>query len=200
MRALKLPLLAVAALISVAACGGNATEGRQEPAQGDHNQADVSFAQGMIPHHRQAIEMADLAESNALSPQVRDLAAQIKAAQGPEIATMTSWLEEWGEPVAAEMGGHSGMGMMDEAEMGDLDAATGAEFDRMFLEMMIEHHRGAVTMAERELEEGQFAPAMELAQNVIDSQNAEIEEMEGLLAGYRAPSSPAPAVQSSMRS
>ena len=89
---------------------------------------------------------------------------------------------------------------MDEAEMGDVEAATGAEFDRMFLQMMIEHHQGAVTMAERELEEGQFAPAQELAQSIIDSQNVEIEEMEALLAGQRAPSSPARAVHSSIRS
>lgn len=185
MRVLRVPVpvLVLIALISVAACGDNGTESGQEPAEAEHNQADVAFARGMIPHHRQAIEMADLAESKAMSSEVRDLTAQIKAAQDPEIATMTGWLEDWGESVDAEDGGHGGMDMRDETELSELEAASGAGFDRMFLEMMVEHHRGAVTMAQRELEEGEFDPAQELAQSIIDGQNQEIQQMERLLAG-----------------
>lgn len=187
-RAVRLPLLVLIALFTAVACGGTTetTESTQSGAGGQHNEADVAFAQGMIPHHRQAIEMSELANSNAGSSEVKALAEQIMAAQDPEIETMTGWLEDWGGSVedgGMDMGsGMSGMsGMMSQTEMADLESATGAAFDRMFLEMMTRHHQGAVEMAQRELEQGEFGPAQELAQMIIDSQKAEIEEMQGLL-------------------
>lgn len=147
----------------------------------DFNDADVEFAQGMIPHHEQAVEMADLADGRAESPEVTDLAERIKAAQDPEIEQMTGWLEEWGQEVPEGMD-HGGMdGMMSDDDMTSLEEASGAEFDEMFLTMMIEHHEGAIAMAETELEDGQNADAKELAQTIIDAQQAEIEEMQGIL-------------------
>ena len=157
----------------------------------DFNEADVAFAQGMIVHHQGAIEMAQLAEGRAEEPRVLDLAGRIEAAQDPEIQTMTGWLEDWGQPTSAEesggmegmdMGGEDDMGGMDmEMDMSGLEAASGAEFDRMWLEMMTEHHRGAVEMAETEIADGQNADAIALAEKIVEDQTAEIEEMETIL-------------------
>ncbi len=157
------------------------------------NDADVTFVQGMIPHHRSAVVMAEIAEGRAEDPRVLDLAGRIEAAQQPEIDTMTGWLEEWGKPVPEEsdsgmstdhgsMGGHGSMEMGGEMDMGALEGASGPEFDRMFLEMMTAHHQGAVEMAETEIGEGSNPDAIALAQQIADSQTAEIEEMQRLLA------------------
>ncbi|TFV79381.1 DUF305 domain-containing protein [Blastococcus sp. CT_GayMR19] len=151
----------------------------------EFNDADVTFAQGMIVHHEGALEMAQMADGRAQDPRVLDLADRIEAAQDPEIQTMTSWLEDWDQPTSAEesggmhMGGgmDGGMGM----DMSGLEAASGAEFDRMWLEVMTEHHRGAVDMAETEIADGQNADAIALAEQIVESQSAEIEEMEALL-------------------
>lgn len=153
----------------------------------DFSPADVMLAQMMIPHHEQAIEMSDLilAEDGA-SPEVVELAEQIKAAQGPEIEQMESWLEEWGVP-AMRGDGHGAMGgmggMLSEAEMEALEAADGAEAERLYLEGMIEHHEGAIAMAEQHQQNGENAEALELTASIIESQTAEIELMEELLAG-----------------
>ncbi|MCY7290155.1 MAG: DUF305 domain-containing protein, partial [Cryobacterium sp.] len=136
----------------------------------------------------QAIEMADLATNRAGSASVKDLAARIRAAQQPEIATMTGWLRDWGKKVPSMQNGASmdmgdgDMGMMSNAEMSDLRADQGSEFDTMFLEMMIRHHEGAVAMAETELNDGKFVQAKALAQTIIDAQEDEITEMNQLLA------------------
>ncbi len=150
----------------------------------DHNDADVTFAQLMIPHHSQAVEMARLAGDRAQDPEVKELATRIEGAQEPEIEQMQGWLEAWGEdPEARVMDGmkHGGAGMMTDEDMSQLEAATGAEFDAMFLEMMILHHNGAVEMAETELAEGQFPEALELASAIEVAQEAEIGEMQQLL-------------------
>jgi uncharacterized protein (DUF305 family) len=162
--------------------GDDSSETAEAAAEGaDFNDADVTFAQGMIPHHQQAVEMADLADGRAESPEVIDLAERIKAAQDPEIEQMQGWLEDWGQEMPEAMD-HEGMsGMMSEDDMTALEGASGAEFDEMFLTMMIEHHEGAIEQAETELDEGQNAEAVELAQTIIDAQQAEIEEMQGIL-------------------
>jgi uncharacterized protein (DUF305 family) len=154
---------------------------------GEFSRADVMFAQMMIPHHEQAIEMSDLilAEDGA-SPEVVALAEQITAAQSPEIEQMESWLEEWGVP-AMRGDGHGAMGgmggMLSEAEMDALEAADGAEAERLYLEGMIEHHEGAIAMADQHQENGENAEALELTASIIESQTAEIELMQELLAG-----------------
>lgn len=156
-----------------------------------HNEADVSFAQGMTVHHQQAVEMAELVATRSQNPQVIDLAARIGAAQGPEIETLNSWLEEWGADVpSAGMGGMGGMdhggtggmgGMMTPEQMTRLEQASGPAFNRLFLEMMTEHHTGAVEMARTELAEGSDPRATGLAQTIIDTQQAEIDEMAQLI-------------------
>lgn len=179
------PVLVFLSFVGVA-CGSDqdpSIDGASQAA--DHNDADVEFAQGMIPHHRQAVEMADLATTRASDPKVKDLAARIKQAQAPEIATMTGWLEDWGEEVPADGAGHGGTegsGMMSQEEMGELEKASGEGFDRLFLTMMIRHHESAVAMAETEVEKGRFPPAQGLAAKITSSQRAEIDEMKSLLS------------------
>lgn len=155
------------------------------PAAGPHNQADVMFAQMMIPHHQQAIEMSDLILAKEdISPDVTGLAEQIKAAQAPEIAQMTGWLAGWGQtadpstPMDHGMGG----GMMSQADLDALEQATGDRAAQLFLDGMIIHHEGAIDMAETQLATGQNATAKELAQQIITSQQAEITTMDQLLA------------------
>lgn len=209
----KLAHLAAAAVagLALAGCGAEApSPGTAGPApsapaeaQAGHNDADIAFARGMIVHHRQAIEMAELAATRSGSPQVRDLAARIAAAQGPEVGALNGWLQEWGAQAPAgggmdhggmdhggDMGGGDmgggmdhggGMGMMSPEQMQQLSRAEGAAFDEQFLEMMIEHHRGAIGMARTELAEGTDPEARELAQMVTTTQQGEIVEMETLL-------------------
>ena len=150
------------------------------------DEADVAFAQGMLPHHEQAVEMADLAPDRAADPRVLDLAARIEAEQGPEIDTLTGWLDEWGADEHGSgdhgSGGDGSMGgMMSETDLAELEAATGPEFDRLFLEQMIAHHTGAVEMAQTQVEDGEDADAVALATSIRDGQAAEIDEMRQLL-------------------
>lgn len=193
-------LLSVLAVVALAggACGGSdIASPASDPAASSagvaaHNDADITFVQGMIPHHAQAIEMSDLALERSDNPEVVDLAERIRAAQGPEIEQMQGLLDEWGVEAdggEGHGGGHgggggmmSGEGMLSGEEMSQLVTSEGTEFDRMFLGGMIAHHRGAVTAAETELQEGESAEAKELAQSIIDAQEAEIAEMEQLLS------------------
>lgn len=187
MRKTLTAALLAASLLTLAACGDE----DDNTSSAEHNDADVTFAQGMIPHHEQAIQMAALAETRAESQEVKDLAADIEAAQDPEIKTMTAWLESWGEDVPdGDMSGmgHGDMssdempGMMSDDEMADLMDTSGPDFDRMFLTMMIEHHEGAIEMARTEQSDGEFPDAIELAEDIETAQTAEIQAMQDLLA------------------
>lgn len=179
-------LLALAFVpLALAACGRGddpAVSAPRSTEASDRNQADIEFAQGMIPHHQQAIKMADMALMNAESPQVKDLARRIKDAQAPEIETMQAWLQKWGKEMPSGMSSQMSSGMMSEKEMSDLKAATGAEFDRMFLTMMKRHHQSAIDMAQTELDGGQNSDAKKLARTIVDTQQAEIGEIDKLLA------------------
>ena len=159
------------------------------PATGAHNDADVSFASEMVPHHQQAIVMADMALRMGTSEDFVALAKAIKAAQAPEIAQMQGWLTGWGEdPAGTDHGamGHdmgSMGGMMSDDDLTALEGTPRAKFEGMWLTMMIEHHEGAVEMSRTELTEGSNAEAKKLARSIIDSQTAEIATMEAMLAG-----------------
>ncbi len=186
------------ALFGASACGGGGHAGsgsghRPAPAAGGSaspgavfNDADVAFAQHMIVHHQQAVEMAALAGTRAADARVKDLAGKIAAAQGPEIATMTGWLSGWGRPAPTGGGGHgtgheSMPGMMSEADMKTLAGATGAAFDKQFLTMMIAHHQGAIIMAGDETAKGSNPEAKALAAKIVTGQQAEISTMKDLL-------------------
>ena len=160
---------------------GNASSSPSESAADpSFNDQDVMFAQMMIPHHAQAIDMAEiLLAKDDIDPQVTELAERIRIAQGPEIELMTSWLESWDESV--EGSGHSMEGVIPEEDMQALEAATGDDAARLFLDQMIAHHMGAVSMADTEIESGRNADATALAQQIVDDQRAEIETMTALL-------------------
>lgn len=159
------------------------------------NDADVMFAQQMIPHHQQAVEMAELADGRADDQEIKDLAAAIEKAQDPEINTMEGWLKSWGKPLpsaSSSTGDMAGMdhgsgessampGMMSDQDMTDLQAAKGKDFDKEFAQLMIGHHQGAITMAKDEQKNGENADAKKLATAVVTTQTAEIEKMNEIL-------------------
>lgn len=193
-----------AGALFLAACGGEtggmehgshdssapATKGRSGNSgrTANFNDTDVTFAQMMIPHHEQAVEMAQLAEGRASDAEIKELATQIEKAQDPEIKTMKGWLESWKQPTSPESmpgmdhGGHgNGDGMMSDADMEDLKAMKGTEFDKAFAEMMIEHHEGAITMAQEEQKNGKNADAKALADAIVKGQSAEVEQLQGIV-------------------
>ncbi|AII11189.1 DUF305 domain-containing protein [Rhodococcus opacus] len=154
------------------------------------NEADVMFLQMMYPHHAQAVEMADMVEGRTTNPQVLELAGAVTSAQGPEMEQITSLLAQWGKPAPAADGGsmdgmdHGGggtSGMMTAEQMTELAGKSGADFDTAWLTMMVEHHSGAIEMAQTELADGRNADAKQLATDVIGAQQAEITTMNALL-------------------
>ncbi|HEY8700133.1 MAG TPA: DUF305 domain-containing protein [Arthrobacter sp.] len=150
-------------------------------AAADHNAADVTFTQGMIPHHAQAVEMSEMMLTKQDIPaEVRALATRIRAAQGPEIETMSGWLKSWNEPQMPS--GHSMEGMMGEDDLKMLSSSQGTEAAKLFLNQMIAHHQGAVTMAKTENTTGKSADAITLSGAIVSAQVAEIEEMRKLMA------------------
>jgi uncharacterized protein (DUF305 family) len=200
--AVLLGSLALGLAVTLTACGNDEPSGgtSTQVSETEHNDADVAFATDMIQHHAQALSMVDLTVNRTLDPEVQRLAEDIREAQGPEIETMSDWLQDWDEEIPETMRDHSnaghdmeGMGdsmegmesdmpgMMSGEDFEELESASGADFQAMWLEMMIEHHEGAVEMAQQQQEEGQYEPAVDLAGDVIDTQTAEIEDMEALL-------------------
>lgn len=201
-------VLTTTVALGVTACGDDGAAPATSSAADGHTAVDVTFATQMIPHHAQALSLVDLTLDRDLSPEVAALAEQIREAQAPEIEQMADWLQAWGEPIpetmrdhvnAGDHSGHSmdGMDGMDGMEGMDMPgsdmpgmlssddlaslAAAGADFEQRWLEAMIGHHRGAIEMARTEVADGGYAPAVALAQQIIDGQQAEITTMEDLL-------------------
>ncbi|MBF6298997.1 DUF305 domain-containing protein [Nocardia amamiensis] len=194
-------VIVAAAAIALVGCGdgddqggtaGTTTPGetmpgttQQTPGQADYNDADVTFLQMMYPHHAQAVQMADMVPSRSQNQQVLDLAAAIKAAQQPEMAQISALLQQFGKPAPTANHGMPGMpgmpGMMSPESMASLQSMSGSEFDRMWLSMMIEHHRGAIEMAQTELANGKNPEARKLAETVISTQQSEIDQMQRML-------------------
>ena len=234
-KSLALGAASAALLLALTACGDSGTEESTattnsaattsvsaENGAAEHNDADIAFAQGMVPHHSQAIEMSDvLLAKQGIDTRVVDLAQQIKAAQGPEIEQLNAWLTAWGQGTAATtttgmnmtesmpmgtgmqmpeapvvippagtsemdmpgMEGGEGMeGMTSAEDMAALRDAQGVDAAKLFLNQMIEHHKGAITMAQTEVEDGQNAQAKAMAQNIITTQQQEITTMEQILS------------------
>jgi uncharacterized protein (DUF305 family) len=167
---------------------GGSASGEGDAARQAHNDADVTFATDMIPHHAQALMMVNMTEGRDLSPDFAALTAAIRAAQAPEIDLMAGWLEDWGEPVPETDGHMSGGGMAGMGGMAgrdDLDRLRGASrsaFEQMWLRMMIVHHEGAVEMARTEVEAGEYPPTVALARSIAESQTAEIATMRDMLS------------------
>lgn len=165
--------------------GGGASTATATARAGDFNDADVTFAQAMIPHHEQAVAMAQLAGGRASDAEIKDIAAKIEKAQDPEIKTMTGWLNSWGRPTGMpSMAGmdHSGTdGMMSDKDMTGLKAMKGTEFDKMFAQMMIDHHNGAISMAGTERKSGRNTDAKKMADAIVTGQSAEVKQLKGIL-------------------
>ncbi|CCQ46080.1 conserved hypothetical protein [Pseudarthrobacter siccitolerans] len=208
-KTLTVSAAALAAAIALAGCStnsGSSSDGSSMPgmnhgstgtasstapatsaaASAGFNDADVMFAQMMIPHHTQAVTMSEtMLAKEGIPAAVTDLATKIKAAQGPEIEKMTGWLKSWGQ--STEMptnmpSGHSMSGMMGEDDMAKLEAAQGTEAAKLFLTQMIAHHEGAVEMAKTETTDGKNTDAVQLSKDIVSDQEAEIQEMKDLLA------------------
>lgn len=192
--------------LGLAACGSDDGHGSDPDAvetarNGDEfNQADVDFATAMIPHHAQAVQMANLAADRPLPDELRTLVDGIHSTQVAEVETMVTWLTDWGKEIPETSmdhvhGGHGDdmadmsdldhgdqmPGMMSADEMTGLAESSDAEFPQLWLTMMIEHHEGAIEMAEAEQDDGHFPDAVELAGAIVEAQRAEIATMEDLL-------------------
>lgn len=180
----------------LAACSQNDQQETDESDHGEHsaeevsgefNDADVEYVSGMIVHHEQAVEMSDiLLAKDDVDTDVASLAEEIRDAQQPEIDQMVTWLQDWGHDPEDDHGTHGDHGnghegMMSDDDIADLEAAQGDEAARLFLEQMIVHHEGAVSMAEDHLADGENPEALELSEEIISVQQAEIEQMEDLL-------------------
>jgi uncharacterized protein (DUF305 family) len=147
------------------------------------NEADVMFLQMMYPHHAQAVDMAKLVPTRSQNQQLKDLATAIENAQAPEMQQMTTLLASFGKPVPAATMNHSMPGLMTPQQMATLEGLSGAAFDKMWLQMMVEHHQGAVDMSQDELRNGTNADVKAMAQSIITAQQGEIAKMQGMLAG-----------------
>lgn len=221
-RTLVLSTLAVASTLVLAACGEatdattdattsatstttttpettettTATTEADGEISADHNDADIMFAQMMIPHHQQAVEMSEmLLAKEGIPAQVVEFAQGVIDAQGPEINRMNAMLEAWDQQPVTDSGGMdhgkmSGMdhgkmggmsGMMSQEDMTALEEAQGTEAARLYLEQMTAHHEGAVDMARDEVADGQNPHAITLAEQVISDQEAEIAQMQQML-------------------
>ena len=177
--------LAALATVLLVGCSGSG-EAASSDDTAEFNDADLEFVQGMIPHHEQAIQMAAMVSTDKASASTNDLADEIRIAQAPEIADMRALLAEWGEeedPHAMhKMDDHSMHGMMTDDDFNSLEAASGIDFERMWLQMMIEHHEGAITMSEKVLVNGKYPRVRELAEAIIAAQRDEIARMNTMLS------------------
>ncbi|MDA3022995.1 MAG: DUF305 domain-containing protein [Actinomycetota bacterium] len=177
MRKSLLLLASFLTLVGLTACSSHSST---PDLDGGPAAADAMFAQMMIPHHEQAVVMADLAPTRTQNTKILEFAAQIKSAQQPEIDQMSAWLAKWdvarlegGEAMAAH-GGHGMKGMLTNEQLAELEGSSGANFDRLFSKLMIEHHLGAIDMATQVA--GSSDPRVaELAGQIIKMQQLEIE-------------------------
>jgi uncharacterized protein (DUF305 family) len=195
-RRLGLPALALTTALGLTACGGSDSVSPSS-SSGEHggghstdteaakgNDADVAFLTGMKPHHEQAVEMSDIVLAANPPAEVAAIARQIKAAQSPEIEQMDTMLTALGEET--DGGAHDGHssghgGMMSDEDLAALEAATGIEAARLYLEAMVVHHEGAIEAADEQIADGRYEPAVALAKDIKTAQQAEIAEMQVLL-------------------
>ena len=182
---IRLAILVVA-LATIAVFGRVADAHRHEDSH-EHNAADVAFAQNMIPHHQQAVDMAAMVPAQSTNSDLIVLARHILEDQRAEINTMTGWLAQWGEPVGANgdaHGGHEHMaitGMVDDETMRRLPTLSGEEFDALWIKSMIGHHQGAIDMAETEIAQGQNPDAVKMAGFIVTAQQREISQLNHLV-------------------
>ncbi|MGB8502397.1 DUF305 domain-containing protein [Mycobacterium sp.] len=191
---------ALAALLAVGmltSCGYSSdqhdtrTGAQQTTEQADHNADDITFASNMVPHHEQAVVMAQLVPTNTTNQQIIDLANRIIGSQVPEIQAFRAFLMQWQDAEGNDASpGHDGAGhgaampgMVDQATIDKLRSLRNAEFDQLWLTSMIDHHRGAIAMAQDEIAHGKNPDVIYLAKSIITAQQAEIDQMKQMLGG-----------------
>jgi uncharacterized protein (DUF305 family) len=168
----------------IASCGASTAP---DPRSAEHDAADVTFAQQMIPHHQQALDMAALVPSRTANRKLIVMAKHIALDQQAQIDTLQDMLQQWGvspDHAGQDGMGHDGMGhngMVDAATMDRLPTLKGAEFDNLWLRSMITHHQGAVAMAEAEITKGQNPAAVKMAKIIVEWQQFEIGQMHAVL-------------------
>lgn len=192
--------LALAATLLVASCGGPGTESSaiHSPlsAVGDsqaaaHNDADVTFARNMIPHHQQGVMLAAMVPDHTANPALTVIAAHIRADQQAEIVTLNTLLAQWREPATADAGTHDAhhsmpmIGMVDERTLDELRSLRVAAFDVLWTKAMIGHHQGAIAMAQTEIANGLSPDAMHVVRLIVDAQQREISSMNHLISDYQ---------------
>ncbi|WP_020666467.1 DUF305 domain-containing protein [Amycolatopsis nigrescens] len=155
-------------------------------AAGEFNPADVMFLQMAIIHHNQGVEIAKLAKSHDTRKEVSELAAAIEVTQLSEVGTMTDWLRRWNQPVETSMdpnshAEHGGLPLTSPDQIAELAATTGAEFETRFLSMLTGHQHGAVEMAQHEAKDGASPDAKGLANRIVESRTAQIQQMLTLM-------------------
>jgi uncharacterized protein (DUF305 family) len=177
--------LAVSLALSACSTGANSgsTSSSSSSASTKFNTEDVNFATDMTAHHQQAIEMAQMVlDKSGIDPRVSTLAQNIKAAQGPEIKQMKSWLAEWGQNSDSMSGMDMSGTLMSDSDMKALEESAGLDASKLFLTQMTTHHKSAVTMATTEVDKGKNTGAVALAKKIIAAQTAEISTMSDILA------------------
>ena len=191
----KVCWFAAAVVIVLASCSGPATrDGPTGPSpthdsrSAEHNTADIAFAEDMIPHHRQAVDMTAMVPSRSTNPDLLVMATHISSDQQAEILTMKGLLAQWGVPDAPSHENpedHSGMhiaGMVDGATLNTIQSLSGPSFDALWMTSMISHHQGAIAMAQNEIDQGRSPDAIKLAKMIISAQQREIAQMNHLLS------------------
>jgi len=174
----------------LASCGASdqhtQPRAQQSTEQANHNADDIAFAHNMVAHHGQVVQMAEMVQTNSENRQMIDLASRMTTTQLGEIQAFNAWLVQWQEGASSDPAGHDGTtmpGMLDAATIDRLQSLRGADFDRLWLTSMIDHHKGAIVMAQGELEHGKNSDAMYLARTIIAEQQAEIDQMNQMLGG-----------------
>jgi uncharacterized protein (DUF305 family) len=174
-------LIALVAAVLLAACAHSAATQPTASTAAPFNDADITFLQAMIPHHRQGIDMAELVDGHTQRPELVKLAAGITASRDAEIHTMQGFLARWNRPApAAQAADHESPvpGMLGQGQLDWLQTLNGAQFDLGFVTMMRTHHGGAVEQAEAELGAGTSAAVKALARQMIAAQQAEIRQLQ----------------------
>jgi uncharacterized protein (DUF305 family) len=207
-KALLAVLATAATVLALSSCTSPASDEHTDHQPGSESSAaaqpagfndeDVMFATNMIPHHQQAVDMSALVPDRSTDPAVIKLAADVSAAQGPEIETMKVFLVQWkdgsdaggqqrtdsgNDPAHDGMGGMEMHGMVDAATMAQLESLKGAQFDKLWLQSMIGHHEGAIEMANAEIAGGVNVDAKSLAKQIVATQEAEINQMKQMSGG-----------------
>jgi len=189
---IALAATAAGAALILSACGAQSTSttgqsgetadtsGTSRPAAStgtSFNDADVAFAQMMIPDHQMTAKMAELAQDKAATEDLKSMAAQMVKGESQTVGTLQGWLKTWGKPASGDMAVMTMPGAMTDKDMDMLKSMSGMDFDMMFAQMMVKHHEGSIQMAQDEQAKGASAEAKAMAADMVKTQQAQVSEL-----------------------